>query len=391
MTTPLILVLSLLVLVAYAFDLSSKRTKIPTVIILLIMGYCLHYTVDFFSITIPNLEPLLPIIGTIGLILIVLEAGLDLELNKNKMGIISKSFLAALLPLLSLFLIIGFAICYFTNSSLKDSFINAIPFCIISSAIAIPSVQNLSNHTKEFVTYETSMSDIIGVILFNFLLSNETIGINSFFSFIIEIVLMLFISLVASIGLAYLIKKIDHHVKFIPIMVMIILVYSIAKIYHLPALIFILIFGLFLNNLDELQQFSFIKKLEPKLLNIEVDRFNKLIAEVAFLIRTIFFLLFGYTIKAETLLNFETLPFAFAIISLIIFIRIIQLKVSKMALTPLLFIAPRGLITIMLFLSIPIAKKVSFISSSLMIQVIILSALAMMFGLMFSKQKNIID
>jgi hypothetical protein len=126
-------------------------------------------------------------------------------------------------------------------------------------------------------------------------------------------------------------------------------------------------------------------------LNIEVDRFNKLIAEVAFLIRTIFFLLFGYTIKAETLLNFETLPFAFAIISLIIFIRIIQLKVSKMALTPLLFIAPRGLITIMLFLSIPIAKKVSFISSSLMIQVIILSALAMMFGLMFSKQKNIID
>ncbi len=391
MTIPLIIVLSILVLVAYAFDLSSKRTKIPTVIILLIMGFCLHYAVNFFAIAIPNLEPLLPIIGTIGLILIVLEAGLDLELNKNKRGIISKSFLSALIPLIFLFLIIGFAVSYYIGASIMDSFINVIPFCIISSAIAIPSVQNLSAEKKEFVTYESSMSDIIGVILFNFLVSNETIGLTSFFRFFIEIVLMLLISLVASIGLAFLIKKIDHHVKFIPIMVMILLIYAISKTYHLPALIFILIFGLFLNNLDELVHFSFIKRLEPKRLNIEVHRFSKLIAEVAFLVRTIFFLLFGYTISTENLINMETLPYAIGIIALIIFIRFIQLRVLKMAINPLLFIAPRGLITIMLFISIPIAQKVSFINNSLMIQVIILSALVMMFGLMFAKQKKIMD
>lgn len=389
MTIPLIIVICLLVLVAYAFDVSSKRTRIPTVIILLIMGHLLRYGISFFNINIPNLEPLLPIVGTIGLILIVLEAGLDLELNKHKKAIVSKSFLSALVPLLFLFLIIGFAISYYTGASMTNSFINAIPFCIISSAIAIPSVQNLSGEKKEFVIYESSMSDILGVILFNFLLSNETIGINSFLIFIIEIVIMLLISLVASIGLAFLIKKIDHHVKFIPIMVMIILVYAIAKIYHLPALIFILIFGLFLNNLDELTHFSFIKKLQPRRLNIEVHRFSKLIAEVAFLIRTIFFILFGYTISAKTLLNVETLPFASGIIILIVVIRFIQLKVFKTEITPLLFIAPRGLITIMLFLSIPLSKKVNFINDSLLIQVIILSAILMMFGLMFTKENKL--
>jgi len=388
MTTSLLITLCVLVLVAYAFDLSSKRTKIPTVIILLIMGNLIKYAVDFFNIDIPNLDFLLPAVGSIGLILIVLEAGLDLELNKKKKAIVKKSLLSALLPLLILFLVIGFAINYYTGASIMSSFINAIPFCVISSAIAIPSVQNLSDNKKEFVVYESSFSDIIGVILFNFFLSNETVGVGSFLVFFGQILIMLAISLVASIGLAFVIKKIDHHVKFVPIMVMIILIYEIGKIYHLPSLLFILIFGLFLNNLDELQRFSFIKKLQPKLLNEEVHNFSKLIAEAAFLIRTIFFILFGYTISADTLLDLETLPFAVGIIVLIVSIRFIQLKISKTEITPLLFIAPRGLITIMLFLSIPISKEIDFINNSLLIQVIIMSAVLMMLGLMLTKEKE---
>lgn len=387
MTTSLIITLCVLVLVAYAFDLSSKRTKIPTVIILLIMGYLIKYAVDFFKVSIPNLDFLLPAIGSIGLILIVLEAGLDLELNKKKKTILTKSLLSALLPLLILFLIIGFSVNYLTGASLMSSFINAIPFCVISSAIAIPSVQNLSDEKKEFVVYESSFSDILGVVLFNFFLSNETVGVSSFLIFFGQILIMLLISLVASIGLAFVIKKIDHHVKFIPIMVMIILIYEIAKIYHLPALLFILIFGLFLNNLDELHRFSFIKKLQPKLLNEEVKGFSKLIAEAAFLVRTIFFILFGYTISAKTLLNLDTLPFAFGIVALILFVRFVQLKISKTEITPLLFIAPRGLITIMLFLSIPISKEIDFINDSLLIQVIIIGAFLMMIGLMFTTEK----
>ena len=102
MTITLIISLCLLVLIAYAFDLSSKHTKIPTVIILLIMGFSIHQAVNFFQIEMPNLEPLLPVLGTLGLILMVLEAGLDLELNKSKKKVITNSFFSALLPLLFL-------------------------------------------------------------------------------------------------------------------------------------------------------------------------------------------------------------------------------------------------------------------------------------------------
>ncbi len=390
MTTTLIISLCLLILVAYTFDLSSKHTKIPTVILLLILGFSMHQAVDFFEIKMINFEPLLPIVGTIGLILIVLEAGLDLELNKNKKKILKNSFFSALLPLVFLLFAIGFAINYYTSENLMKSMLNALPFCIISSAIAIPSVQNLSSERKEFVVYESSLSDILGVVLFNFFLTNDVIQFNSFVNFFTEIIIMLAISLIASLGLAFMIKKIDHHVKFIPIIAITILIYAIAKIYHLPSLIFILIFGLFLNNLDELNQFKFINKLNPKKLDIEIREFSKLIAEITFLTRTIFFILFGYTITSDVLLNQDTLPFAFGIIGLILFARIIQLKILKTEFLPLLFIAPRGLITIMLFLSIPISKKIDFINNSLIIQVIILSAITMMLGLIFTKKNKVI-
>ena len=387
MISTLIIVLCILILIAYAFDLSSKHTKIPTVIILLIMGYSINQAVVFFEVKMPNLDSLLPILGTVGLILIVLEAGLDLELNKKKKKLITSSFFSALIPLLVLLLIFGLAINYYTGQDLMTSLLNAVPFCIISSAIAIPSVQNLANAKKEFVVYESSMSDIFGVILFNFFMRNDSIDFGSFFTFFTQILIILVISLVSSLGLAFLIKKIDHHVKFIPIIVMIILIYFLAKIYHLPALVFILIFGLFLNNLDELTRFNFVKKLQPEKLNLEVREFAKLIGEVSFLVRTIFFLLFGYTITADVLLNSETVPFAFGAVGIIILVRIIQLKVLKIDFSPLLFVAPRGLVTIMLFLSIPLSKSFDFINSSLVIQVIILSAVVMMVGLLFSKNK----
>ena len=385
----LIIIICLLILIAYAFDISSKHTKVPTVIVLIAIGWGLNNLVEFFGIKVIDLNPLLPIVGTIGLILIVLEGSLELEINKKKKKIISTSVLSAILPLLVLFFIFAFVINAVTGEPMMKCFVNAIPFCIISSAIAIPSAQNLTGSKKEFVIYESSISDIFGVILFNFFLANEIIKLNSFINFFWQLLLILAVSFISSMMLAYFIKKIKNHVKLIPIMVMVILIYAVAKELHLPSLLFILIFGLFLNNLDEIKHISIINKLEPKLLNLEVHRFAKLSAEAAFLVRTIFFILFGYTINNQTLINQETIPLAVGAVLLILLIRFIQLKIAKMEIFPLLFLAPRGLITVMLFLSIPIAKEIKIINQSLIIQVIVIGALVMMFGLMFTKQKEI--
>lgn len=381
----LLIAICILLLFAYVFDISASRTKIPSVILLLVLGWAVRHSSTMFDFTLPDLTPILPILGTIGLILIVLEGSLEVELNASKLPIVRRASLLALLPMLVFSFGLAFVLQYLGNVPFKIGLANAIPFAVISSAIAIPSAQNLRSDQKEFVTYETSLSDIFGVIFFNFITLNDDIDAPSIGHFFLELFIVLAISFVATISLAFLLSKIKHHVKFLPIIIIILLIYAISKIYHLPALIFILLFGLFLGNLNELKRFEFIQKLQPDILNHEVHKFQEITAEAAFLVRALFFLLFGYLIETAELLNTATIAWAIAI-SLGIFVsRAIFLLAFKIPLQPLLFLAPRGLITILLFLSIPLSQTCTLVSKSLVIQVIIISALMMMFGLMAHK------
>ena len=384
MTISLIIIMCVLVLLAYLFDLTASITKIPSVILLLILGFLVKLTTNLFHINIPNLNPILPLLGTIGLILIVLEGSLDLEINKQKLTLILKSFMVAFLPLI----VLSFGIAYFLNFffliPFKVALANTIPLSIISSAIAIPSARNLPQNQKEFVTYESSLSDIIGVIFFNFITLNDHIGTKTFGYFTIEMLIMLIISFGATLLLSNYLNKIKHHIKFIPIIISVVLIYTISKIYHLPGLIFILIFGLFLGNINQLRFIKFIQHYHPVNFFNDVIRFREITTELAFLVRALFFILFGFLIDFKDVFNTETIFLAFGITIFIFLLRYLILYFFKVSTKSLTFIAPRGLITILLFLSIPAAQQTPFINNSLIIQVILFTVIIMMVGMLKS-------
>ena len=389
MTSAIIIVVCTLLLIAYLFDLTSSKTRIPSVILLLLLGWGVRQLAEVVNIHIPDLTQLLPIFGTIGLILIVLEGSLELELNRSKAPVIAKSFIAALLPMLVMSFLLAWAFQYFqTGLSLTDALTNAVPFCVISSAIAIPSVKYLSPTNREFITYESSLSDIFGVIFFNFIALTELNKSHTPLESGLQLLIMIAVSFFATIVLAFLLSKIDHHIKFVPIILLILLIYAIAKLYHLPALIFILIFGLFLGNLDELKRFRWINRLKPDELNVEVHKFKELITEGTFLVRTVFFLLFGYLIETAEIINSDNFLWAAGIVTTALIIRALQFKISKIPMFPMLFIAPRGLINILLFLSIVPAQQIPLVNKSLILQVVLLSALVMMIGIMASGKKG---
>jgi hypothetical protein len=224
--------------------------------------------------------------------------------------------------------------------------------------------------------------------MFNFLLLNETIGTSSFAHFALQLFIIGIGSLIATIGLSLLLSKIEHHIKFVPIILLVVLIYAVSKVYHLPGLIFILLFGLSIGNLDELKKIKWVEKFQPDELNKEVKKFKELSIEGAFLVRSLFFLLFGYLIETKEVMNSDTFLWALGIVFFIFAFRAIQLKLSKMPLNPLLFVAPRGLITILLFISIVPAHNISIVNKSLIIQVIILTTLLVMFGLMANRPKT---
>lgn len=301
---------------------------------------------------------------------------------------VRKTFFVSFFPIIVFALLMAWIISYLEGYDFKLALTNVLPLAVISSAIAIPSARNMNTYEREFVTYESSLSDIIGVVFFNFVALHEVINGAAFFEFGWQMLLILIISVLATVGLSYLLSRINHHIKFIPIMVLLILIYTISKIYHLPSLLFILLFGIALGNLDEFKRFKWIAILKPESLDKEVHKFREIAVEAAFVIRAFFFILFGYLLETSELLDSSTFLWSIGVVALIFLIRAVQLKISGVPLFPLLFVAPRGLITILLFLSIEPDQMIPIVNKSLIIQVIILTALIMMAG-MFGVKKPV--
>jgi Kef-type K+ transport system membrane component KefB len=388
MALTIIIAICILMLFAYFFDITSAKTKIPPVILLFALGWSVNQAAGIFDLDIPDLTTVLPFLGTIGLVLIVLEGSLEIDFDTSKLSFVGKTILVAIIPVLVISLSLAYALQLFLDIEFKIALLNAIPFAIISSAIAIPSVQNIRYENREFVTYESSVSDIFGVLLFNFLLEKKIMNVKTLGLFFGEIVMILVVTFFATIMLAFLLSKIRHHVKFAPIILMIVLIFAVSELYHLPALIFILLFGLFIGNLNQLKQSVIVKKLHTKSFKREIKKFKELTMELTFLIRTLFFLVFGFLIETNELINSETLIWSISITAGIFLLRALVLRIFKINLLPLVFISPRGLVTILLYLSIPASMTISLVNDSLIIQVIILTSLALMLGMLTSKPKQ---
>jgi NhaP-type Na+/H+ or K+/H+ antiporter len=121
---------------------------------------------------------------------------------------------------------------------------------------------------------------------------------------------------------------------------------------------------------------------------IEIKSFHELVIEGTFIVRACFFILFGFLLETKEILNIHTLPYAIFAILLIFTIRYLILRMLKIARYPLVFIAPRGLITVLLFISIPVSRLSSAINNSLIVQIILLSALMLTLGNIISKNKK---
>ncbi|MBE2288154.1 MAG: sodium:proton antiporter [Chitinophagaceae bacterium] len=388
MTTAIIISLCSLLLIAYLFDITAGKTRIPAVILLLALGLTVQYVLRWLHISLRDLTVALPVLGTIGLILIVLEGALELEVAPEKVAVVKKATYLAALPML-LLVFAGAALLFaIGQGSFRNLVINMVPLAVISSAVAIPTARALSREHNEFVVYESSLSDILGVVFFNFVVTNEVINGWAFLHFGGQLVIMVLVSLVATIGLALLLRKIDHHVKFIPIVLLIVLIYALGKVYHLPGLIFILLLGLFLGNVGKLSGISIFSRLDPRALKVQVHKFGELVTELTFLTRASFFLLFGYTINVSELVDTGSLSVALGLVVAIFAIRALFLRMFRLSVFPLLFIAPRGLITVLLFLSIPATAVVPVISRGLVIQVVVITALIMMVGTMLAGRRH---
>lgn len=382
-----LIILSGLVIFSYLFDLVANKTKLPSVLLLLLLGIGLRLLLDNLDLHTFNFLRILPTLGTVGLILIVFEGSLELKYDKAKNKIIKGAFLSAIVILLVTVSVITFIIYQITKQDLYLCFANAIPFSVISSAIAIPSVASLNKKTKEFIIYESSFSDILGIILFNFVISNTHISPGSFASLGLETILILVLSIISCVFLLYIMGRISHHIKFFLIISILILVYAIGQSYHLSSLVLILAFGLFLNNADTIKYAWFKTIFIYKNLSNDLAQLHQLSAESAFIIRTFFFVIFGFTMNIYELNNQDILINGFLILCSIYIIRFAYLFFFKKEhVLPEGFVSPRGLISILLYYNLPESMRLPEVGTAFLFMIVLGSSLVMSIGIMASKK-----
>lgn len=369
----ILVAISILIVLSYLFNLISGKIRVPSVILLLLTGIGLQFLAKESGYNFSETKLPLELLGIIGLIFIVLEGALDLKITRQKLPLVGKSFISALLILLATSGLIGFILTEFVGLPLRNAIVYAIPLGVISSAIAIPSVHKLSEEKKEFIVYESTFSDIIGIMLFNYIIIGNITSGSSVASFFINLFIILVVSAISTGLLLFLLNYTRTHIKFYLIFAILILIYSISKMFHLPSLLFILIFGLMLNNAERFSKGWLAKYLHLEKLQSMTKELNLITAETAFIVRTFFFILFGYSINLILLMDWNVILIGSLITAAILLTRFVFLRfISKSNIFPEIFIAPGDLsplfyFTVFLhnFKQIFLAKAFYFSSSSL--------------------------
>lgn len=380
-----IIIASSAIIVSHLFNVFAKRTNVPSVLLLIVLGLVLHQVIAGRGAYTPGplITQALNVLGISGLIMIVLEAALDLKLGDDRRTVIKRSFLVALITLLITAAAITFVVHHFTGAELFKCVVYAIPLSLVSSAIVLPSVAHLQRDQREFSIYEATFSDIIGIMLFYVLIEDHGVASSTaiVFKFCANVLLTIVLSVVASLLLLWVFQRIKTRVKFFLLISVLMLLYAAGKKMQLSSLLIILIFGIVVSN----QQILFRGRLTRWMGNVQnIERELHLItAETAFVVRTFFFIMFGLTIDVRRLMDGDVLTIGPAVVASIFLIRAVVAAAFRVkGLRTLTMVAPRGLITILLAYNIPPALRIPGRDGSVLLFVILVSSLVMMLGLM---------
>lgn len=410
-----LIALSVAVLLSYWYLHLGRQLRFPSVVFLLLTGLALRVASDVGGFDLDLPPGLLPTLGTIGLILIVLEGALDLNLAPGRGGFVRRTFGAALLGVLGTTAGVAAVMALSFGLGWREATLLAIPFAVISSAVAIPSAEALGAHQREFVIYESSWSDILGVMLFNAALVALATGRGFTLNLVGGGLAVLVLGAALGLAMTWLVSHLEGHVKFLPLIFALILVYGAAKAVDLSPLLIVLVLGLMLNNPQLLQglaqrwrtsqratpptkgtattrpgRLAVARRILGRLLgrlhsdhfDSELDKLKHLTVEATFLVRTFFFLLLGYETELTDLADPRAWALALLLVALIFGLRwpLMRWLSGDANAQPLVWAAPRGLITVLLFLSLPESVVPADFPPVVLILVVVLSSLVMAVG-----------
>lgn len=338
-----------LLILAVVANRLSKLTRVPDIIVLLLIGITVGPVLHWINPQ--NLEGVVRVLGTLALILILFEGGLELRLRQALRYFPAGLLLAILSFGLSLALIalMGRALLHLEWS---DCLLMGAALGCTSGTIVIPALQQIQtpDPVKITLTIEASLGEVIAVLMVGSLLKsaqNRSLigGLATDFSHHI------FVSLLIGVAVGALWSKLWPKLagaaySNILNLGVVLATYALGDYFQGSGLLTVLISGVTLANLPRTPHMT---RQGARMLAFH--------AEMSFLVRSFFFVLLG--IVAQFISRHYIIPIL-GILAALVLARFLAVQGSRWVVrdverqhTELLFwMLPRGLVTAVLALEI---------------------------------------
>jgi len=365
-TAIIIAITGILVFAAHLFEAVFRRTRIPDVLLLIIIGLCLG---PFFHVvSVSDFGELGTAFTIITFIVILFEAGLRLDINALLVTFRRTALLAILVFFLTMAAASTVALLFFDIGIAQSLTLGAIVGCT-SPAVVAPIIRqlNMKADTQIILLIESTLTDVLSIVITIALIEATLLGkfdigimtgtlISSFVMATLLGIICAFIWSIILNRIRNLQNSIFTTVAFIFI------VYGIAELMGYGGAITALTFGIVFGNI-ELFRHPLVKLFRHDIFSKPVsptENEKGFFSELVFLLKTFFFVYVGISIQitswwvvwAALILTFVILLIRFPVVKFTMPKSIRIPDVSIMAV-----MIPKGLATAVLA-SIPLQQGI---------------------------------
>jgi len=291
-----------LLVLAFVANRLAQRTRVPDAVVLILTGLLLRPVFGLAHAT--QYEEVTRGFGTLALILILFEGGLELDVRETLRHLGGGLVLSWSAYLITAALVAGVAKWSLGLAWDGALLVGAVLGCV-SSTIMLPALQQIPMRkpVKLTLLVESSIGDVLAVLSVGALL-NLSLSHGSWFKglvggFVFEMGISVVLGVAAGIAWSRLMPLLSEQ-RFWQALTFaaVLLLYSGASAVNASGLFAVLVFGIVLANMSQIR-----KELLPLSLGNdlpEVDYHHQILSfhsELAFLIRTFFFVMIGALVR----------------------------------------------------------------------------------------------
>ncbi len=318
-SSPILIAIALVLIFGYIALAVFRKTKIPEVLILMLIGILVVRFGFVAPGTVTTLRSFAPLFGSLALVVIMFNGSRNLKFDRSLISNWKGGALGILDTLFSTVLVAAFMYYVFKWPLMYGALFGAI-LGETASIIIIPFIQRFKMEPEIFnaLFIEATINSVISIVIFSIILiliNAQSITAYSSTSYILDYIgVSVLVGIVAGVIWVFVLSSVKSAREYLATIAIALLVYGIVDVFNGAAVIAVMIFGLIIGNARILAG--------PMKLNTKIRKKGERAVEreLEFLITTFFFVFMGMI----SVISFQYLVYGVVIVAILLIARFIE-------------------------------------------------------------------